>query len=73
MSLVWDGEPTLTSSLGHVLVVTSAILFAFLTIALGAAQFRKKRGAFTLVNVAAALADVVTDNCIVFMRPQTET
>ena len=45
----------LTSSLGH--VFTSAILFAFLTIALVAAQFRKKQVAFTLVNVAAALAD----------------
>ena len=44
-----------TSSLGH--VFTSAILFAFLTIALVAAQFRKRRVAFTFVNVAAALAD----------------
>jgi hypothetical protein len=44
-----------TSSLGH--VFTSAILFAFLTVALLAAQFRKGRVAFTLVNVAAALAD----------------
>ena len=43
------------SSLGH--VFTSAILFAFLTIALVAAQFRKRRVAFTFVNVAAALAD----------------
>ena len=43
------------SSLGHIIV--SAILFAFLTIALVAAQFRKGRASFTLVNVAAALAD----------------
>ena len=43
------------SSLGH--VITSAILFAFLTITLVAAQFRKGRVAFTFVNVAAALAD----------------
>ena len=44
-----------TSSLGH--VFTSAILFVFLTIALVAAQFRKRRVSFTFVNVAAALAD----------------
>ena len=44
-----------TASLGH--VITSAILFAFLTIVLVAAQFRKGRATFTLVNVAAALAD----------------
>ena len=44
-----------TSSLGH--VIASAILFAFLTIALVAVQFRKERDAFTFVNVAAALAD----------------
>jgi hypothetical protein len=44
-----------TSSLGH--VIASAILFAFLTITLVAAQFRKGRVPFTLVNVAAALAD----------------
>ena len=44
-----------TSSLGHVII--SAILFGFLAIALVAAQFRKGRVAFTLVNVAAALAD----------------
>ena len=43
------------ASLGH--VITSAILFAFLAIALVAAQFRKGRVAFTLVNMAAALAD----------------
>ena len=43
-----------TSSLGH--VFTSAILFAFLTITLVVAQFRKRRVAFTFVNVAAALA-----------------
>jgi hypothetical protein len=44
-----------TSSLGH--IIASAILFAFLTIALVAGQFRKRRVPFTLVNVAAALAD----------------
>ena len=48
-------EIVFTSSLGH--VVISAILFGFLAIALVAAQFRKGRVAFTLVNVAAALAD----------------
>ena len=52
-----------TSSLGH--VYTSAIFFAFLTIALVAAQFRKGRAAFTLVNVAAALADSeVPQKCV---------
>jgi hypothetical protein len=44
-----------TSSLGHMFI--SVILFAFLTFALVAAQFRKGRVSFTLVNVAAALAD----------------
>ena len=44
-----------TSFLGHIL--TSVILFAFLTIALAAAQFRKGRVPFTLVNMVAALAD----------------
>ena len=44
-----------TSSLGH--VFASAILFVFLTIALVAAQFRKRRATFTFVNIAAALAD----------------
>jgi len=43
------------SSLVHVFI--SAILFTFLTIVLVAAQFRKGRVPFTLVNVAAALAD----------------
>jgi len=43
------------SSLGH--VITSVILFAFLAITLVVAHFRKGRVAFTLVNVAAALAD----------------
>jgi hypothetical protein len=52
-----------TSSLGH--VVTSVIFFAFLTIALVAAQFRKRRVAFTFVNVAAALADSdVSEKCV---------
>ena len=50
-----EEQMVFTSSLGHVL--TSAILFVFLTIALVAAQFRKRRVAFTFVNVAAALAD----------------
>ena len=50
-----DKGVPLGSSLGHVL--TSAILFAFLTIALVVAQCRKKQVAFTLVNVAAALAN----------------
>ena len=51
------------SSLGH--VIASAILFAFLTIAFVAVQFRKKRVAFTLVNVAAALADSdVPQKCV---------
>jgi hypothetical protein len=52
-----------TSSLGH--VFTSATFFAFLTIALVAAQFRKRRAAFTFVNVAAALADSdVPQKCV---------
>ena len=42
------------SSLGH--VIASAILFTLLTMGLVVAQFRKERGAFTLVEVAAALA-----------------
>ena len=50
-----EEQMVFTSSLGH--IITSAILFAFLTIALMAAQFRKGGVAFTLVNVAAALAD----------------
>jgi hypothetical protein len=41
------------------------ILFAFLMIALVAAQFRKRRVAFTFVNVAAALADSdVSQKCV---------
>jgi len=50
-----EEQMVFASSLGH--VVASSILFAFLTIALVATQFRKRRVAFTLVNVAAALAD----------------
>jgi hypothetical protein len=50
-----EEQMVFTSSLGHIII--SAILFAFLTIALVAAQFRKGRVPFTLVNVAAALAD----------------
>jgi hypothetical protein len=50
-----EEQMVFTSSLGH--IFTSAILFTFLTIALVAAPFRKGRGAFTLVNVAAALAN----------------
>ena len=44
-----------TSSFIH--VVTSAVLFAFLTIALVAVQFRKKGDALTIINLAAALVD----------------
>lgn len=44
-----------TSSLGH--VIASTFLFATLTVAFVIAQFRKGRGAFTLVEVAAAVAD----------------
>jgi hypothetical protein len=52
-----------TSSLGH--AYTSAILFALLIIILVVAQFRKKRVAFTFVNVAAALADSdVSQKCV---------
>ena len=52
-----------TSSLGHVYI--SAAFFAFLTIVLVAAQFRKRREAFTFVNVAAALADSdVPQKCV---------
>ena len=43
------------SSLGHVII--SAISFALLTTSLVVAQFRKRRDSFTLVEVAAALAD----------------
>jgi hypothetical protein len=50
-----EEQTVFTVSLGH--VITSAIFFAFLTIVLVAAQFRKGQVAFTLVNVAAALAD----------------
>ena len=50
-----EEQMVFTSSLGH--VIASLILFVFLTIALVAAQFRKRRVAFTFVNVAAALAD----------------
>ena len=50
-----EEQMVFTASLGH--IITSAILFLFLTIVLVAAQFRKGRAAFTLVNVAAALAD----------------
>ena len=50
-----EEQMVLTASLGH--IITSAILFVFLMIILVAAQFRKERAAFTLVNVAAALAD----------------
>ena len=50
-----EEQTVFTSSLDH--VYASAIFFAFLTIVLVAAQFRKGRATFTLVNVAAALAD----------------
>ena len=50
-----EEQTVFTSSLGH--IYASAIFFAFLTIVLVAAQFRKGRATFTLVNVAAALAD----------------
>ena len=50
-----EEQMVFTSSLGH--VFASLILFVFLTIILVAAQFRKRRDAFTFVNVAAALAD----------------
>jgi hypothetical protein len=50
-----EEQTVFISSLGH--IITSAILFTFLTIVLVAAQFRKGQVAFTLVNVAAALAD----------------
>ncbi|KDR71965.1 hypothetical protein GALMADRAFT_143320 [Galerina marginata CBS 339.88] len=50
-----------SSSLGH--VITSAIFFAILMIALVAAQYRVGRDAFTLIHVAAALegSDVPTE------------
>ena len=50
-----EEQMVFTSSLGH--VYTSAVFFTFLMIALVGAQFRKKRFAFTFVNVAAALAN----------------
>ena len=58
-----EDQMVFTSSLGH--VFASAILFLFLTIALVAAQFRKRRVAFTFVNVAAALANSdVPQKCV---------
>ena len=58
-----EEQMVFTSSLGH--VFTSAIFFAFLTIMLVATQFRKRRVAFTFVNVAAALADSdVPQKCV---------
>ena len=50
-----EEQMVFTASLGH--VITSTTLFVFLTIVLVVAQFRKGRATFTLVNVAAALAD----------------
>ena len=50
-----EEQVVFTSSLGH--IITSATLFVFLIIALVAAQFRKGRVPFTLVNVASALVD----------------
>ena len=62
-----EEEMVFTSSLGH--VITSVILFVFLTIALVAAQFRKRRVAFTFVNVAAALAGSdVPQKCVEMER-----
>ena len=58
-----EEQMVFTSSLGH--VFASLILFVFLTIALVAAQFRKRRVAFTFVNVAAALAESdVPQKCV---------
>ena len=58
-----EEQMVFTSSLGH--VFASLILFLFLTIILVAAQFRKRRAAFTFVNVAAALADSdVPQKCV---------
>ena len=58
-----EDQMVFTSSLGH--VFASLVLFVFLTIALVAAQFRKRQDAFTFVNVAAALADSeVPQKCV---------
>ena len=58
-----EEQMVFVSSLGH--VFASLVLFVFLTIALVAAQFRKRRDAFTFVNVAAALADSeVPQKCV---------
>ena len=58
-----EEQMVFTSSLGH--VFASLVLFVFLTIALVAAQFRKRQDAFTFVNVAAALADSeVPQKCV---------
>ena len=58
-----EEQMVFTSSSGH--LFTSAIFFAFLMIALVAIQFRKRRVAFTFVNVAAALADSdVPQRCV---------
>ena len=64
-----EEQMVFTSSLGH--VFASAILFVFLTIALVAVQFRKRRVAFTFVNVAAALADSDAAQKCVEMTPFT--
>ena len=58
-----EDQMVFRSSLSH--TIASATLFLFLTIALVAAQFRKDRVGFTLVNVAAALADSdVPQKCV---------
>jgi len=67
-----EEQMVFTSTFGH--VIASAILFAFLTIALVAVQFRKKGAAFTFVNVAAALVDSdVPQKCVEMTQSKAGT
>jgi len=67
-----EEQMVFTSTFGH--VIASAILFAFLTIALVAVQFRKKGVEFTFVNVAAALVDSdVPQKCVEMTQSKVGT
>ena len=55
-------------------VLTSAVFFAFLTIALVAAQFRKRRVALTIKNIAAAMADSdMPQKCVEMIQYEADT
>ena len=57
-------------------VLTSAVFFAFLTIALVAAQFRKRRVALTITgkNIAAAMADSdMPQKCVEMIQYEADT